>query len=68
MRPLIDTFECVLGACEKGLASYFLEVGLRRHLRRYHNMTSDPIYSMIGQLAKTKNNTAQLSHIVRLRK
>jgi hypothetical protein len=68
LQQFHGSFECALGACEKGPASCFLEVGLRRHLRRHHNMTADPIGTLMVYVKRTEDHTARSIHIVRLRK
>ncbi|CZR66415.1 uncharacterized protein PAC_16316 [Phialocephala subalpina] len=68
LQQFHGSFECALGACEKGLASCFLAIGLRRHLRSHHNMNADPVDTLMSRLRQTGDNTARSSHIVGLRK
>ncbi|KAF8852217.1 hypothetical protein BDZ45DRAFT_114575 [Acephala macrosclerotiorum] len=68
LQQFHGSFECALGACEKAPASCFLEIGLERHLRRDHNMTADPTYTLTYRVSQTGDKTARSSHIVRLRK
>lgn len=68
LQQFHGSFECALGACEKGPASCFMAVGLRRHVRRDHNLTVDPAINLIDRVCATEDNTARSSHIVHLRK
>lgn len=67
LQQFHGSFECALGACEKGPASCFPEIGLQRHLRRHHNMTADPVRVLLRQVSNREDHTARSIHIVRLR-
>jgi hypothetical protein len=68
LQQVHGTFECALGACEKGPASCFSEVGVKRHFRKHHNMTYDPIWTLMKHVNRTKDSTARSPHIARLKK
>lgn len=59
LRQFHGDFECAIGACETGLKSLFLEVGLKRHLRKCHGISYDPIETIMSQTHGSVDRTAR---------
>jgi len=51
-------YECGIGGCENGGVSRFMLVDLKRHLRRDHGMTYDPVWRLGHRLVKSGGKTA----------
>jgi hypothetical protein len=51
------SYECAMTGCENSGSSRFLEVNLKRHLRRDHRLTFNPVQRLIAFLRRTGNNT-----------
>jgi hypothetical protein len=63
LQQFHGSWECAIGACERGIKSCFLEGSLKRHIRKHHGLTHDPMYTMLGRMDEAKDETARSAYL-----